>query len=117
MWSNKIESLRDFVVCECRDIPPDLVLAIIRHESGGIIGVRGKGKIRSPGILRDVNGNAHKIDVALGLMQCIPAVINGYNSGAPAAETATLEDMTGNDDRAARLQIRIGCNLNNFNLI
>lgn len=109
MWPNRIEALRDYVLCECRDIPPDLALAIIKHESAGVIGRPGKGHIKTPGILFDVHGNPHQIDIALGLMQCVPAVINGYNSGAPAGEKATLEDMTGNDERAARLQIRIGC--------
>lgn len=110
MWPNRIEALREFVLCECRDIPPDLVLAIIKHESAGIIGRPGNAKIRTPGTLYDTAGNPHKIDIALGLMQCIPAVVNGYNAGAPAGEKATLEDMTGDDERAARLQIRIGCN-------
>lgn len=109
MFPERVESLRGFVLCECRDIPPDLVLSIIRHESAGIIGRPGKGHIRSPGIVFDVNGVPHDIDVALGLMQTIPATIQGYNSDVPADERATLEDMTGTDERAARLQIRVGC--------
>lgn len=109
MFPERVEQLRGFVLCECRDIPPDLVLSIIRHESAGVIGRPGTGHIRTPGIVYDVNGTPHQIDIALGLMQTIPATIQGYNDSAPQGEAATLEDMTGNDERAARLQIRVGC--------
>lgn len=108
-WPRKIETLRKYVEWECRDIPPDLVLGIIKHESAGVPGIKGTGKIRTPGILHDVDGNAHEVDVALGLMQCIPAVVNGYNSGKTGADVVTYEDMTGDDDRAIRMQIRTGC--------
>jgi hypothetical protein len=43
-------------------------------------------------------------------MQTIPAVVNGYNKTvSKPALRATFEDISGNDERAARIQIRIGC--------
>ena len=108
-WNKRIESLRPIVLWECKDIPPDLVLSIIQHESAGIIGRRGSGRTKC-GKLKDVNGQEHEICTALGLMQTIPATINGYNNKKTGADFATLEDMIGSDERAARMQIRIGCN-------
>jgi hypothetical protein len=107
-WNDQIESLRSFVLWECKDLPPDLVLAIIRHESGGKIGRIGQGKTRC-GDLPDVYGNKHELCHASGLMQTIPATVAWYNDTAPDDQRATIEDMTGTDDRAARIQIRIGC--------
>lgn len=107
-WPAKIESLRQFVVWECKDIPPDLVLAIIKHESGGTPGIAAKVRCKC-GMLPDTAGNQLEVCNALGLMQTIPATINWYNDTAQPAEIATIEDMTGSDERAKRLQIRIGC--------
>jgi len=50
-----------------------------------------------------------KVCNALGLMQVIPVTVAWYNEGLPEAERATIEDMTGTDERAIRLQIRSGC--------
>lgn len=107
-WNKRVESLRPVVLWECRDIPPDLVLSIIQHESGGIPGRIGSGRVKC-GKLIDIKGNEHEICHALGLMQTIPATINGYNRNTAGNELATIEDMTGTDERAKRLQIRIGC--------
>jgi hypothetical protein len=107
-WNERIENLRNVVLWECKDIPPDLVLALIKHESAGYIG-RQAGVACKAGVLHDANGNPHTINHALGLMQTIPATIDWYNQSALNADKATLEDMTGNDERAARLQTRIGC--------
>ena len=107
-WPKRIESLRNFVLWECKDIPPDLVLAIIKHESAGVIGRQGTGHTKCGDII-DLNGNNHRVCNAMGLMQTIPATINWYNDSANDNEQATYEDMVGDDDRAARLQIRIGC--------
>lgn len=107
-WGDQIESLRPVVIWECKDIPPDLVLAVIQHESGGKTGTTGKGKTRC-GELPDVHGNKHELCHATGLMQAIPATVAWYNDTAPDDQKATIEDMIGTDERAARLQIRIGC--------
>lgn len=108
-WKPKIERLRPYVIAECKDIPPDLVLAIIQHESGGIAGRKSAANTRA-GTLYDIDGNPHVIKNALGLMQTIPATINSYNRGKEeTAQFATIEDLTGTDERAIRLQIRIGC--------
>jgi hypothetical protein len=107
-WNKRIEALRTIVLWECKDIPPDLVLALIKHESAGYVG-RKAGVACKPGVLHDAAGNSHTVNHALGLMQTIPATIDWYNQSAPANEKATFEDMTGTDERAARLQTRIGC--------
>lgn len=107
-WPEKIERLRNFVLWECKDIPPDLILAIINNESGGKIGIEGRVKTRA-GQLPDIEGNMHNLNHAMGLMQIIPATVNWYNQKAPADEKATIEDMQGDDERAARMQIRVGC--------
>lgn len=107
-WNKRTESLRPVVLWECKDIPPDLVLSIIQHESGGIPGRIGSGRTKC-GKLSDVHGNEHEICHALGLMQTIPDTVNGYNANATGADVATIEDMTGTDERAKRIQIRVGC--------
>lgn len=107
-WPEKIELLRPYVLWECRDIPPDLVLAIIQRESGGNIGIEGTGKTRC-GTLADLHGNSVSVCHALGLMQTIPATIKWYNESVADSQRATVEDMIGADERAARLQIRVGC--------
>jgi hypothetical protein len=107
-WPNKIQALRQYVEWECKDIPPDLVLAIIRHESGGNPGISAKTGCKC-GPLPTAAGGEKTVCNALGLMQIIPATIDFYNMTAPDNDKATLEDMTGTDDRAIRLQIRVGC--------
>lgn len=107
-WPTKIENLRKYVCWECREIPPDLVLAIIQHESGGRIGVMGKGHTKC-GKIPDINGNDREVCVAMGLMQCIADTVSGYNKNQTDSNMATFEDMTGTDERAARIQIRVGC--------
>lgn len=107
-WPPKIEKLRKYVVWECKDIPPDLVLAIIKHESGGTPGRRGTVHTKN-GTLVDVCGNEQIWNIALGLMQTIPGTIESFNSNKSGAGFATVEDVTGNDERAIRMQIRIGC--------
>jgi hypothetical protein len=107
-WGDKIERLRQWVTWECKDIPPDLVLSIIQRESGGKIGAIGRGKTRC-GELTDSTGNKTEICHALGLMQTIPATVAWYNKTVTGNDIATLDDMIGSDERAARMQIRIGC--------
>lgn len=108
-WTPKVESLRKYVLWECRDVPPDLVLAIINNESGGEPGIRAHVKCKC-GEIPDVNGIQHRICYAYGLMQCIPSLVQWYNTMTEDAEKkATIEDLQGSDERAIRIQIRIGC--------
>lgn len=107
-WPPKIEMFRSWVLWECKDIPPDLVLAIIKHESAGIIGRKASIGCKC-GDIPDVSGKLHRVCHAYGLMQVIPATVNWYNQNASQNEKATYEDVTGEDERAARIQIRIGC--------
>lgn len=107
-WPAKIERLRKYVEWECKDIPPDLVLAIIKHESGGNPGILAKVKCKC-GMMPTTSGDEINVCNAMGLMQVIPGTVDFYNRSAEEKEIATFEDMTGKDDRAIRLQIRTGC--------
>jgi len=108
-WPKSIEQWRRFVLWECKDIPPDLVLAIIQNESGGVVGAPGRNKTQC-GQVPTITGEPREICRAYGLMQTIPATVQTYNQAqSDPARRATLEDLGGRDERAARLQIAIGC--------
>lgn len=90
-------------------MPPDLVLAVIQNESGGIPGAPGRGRTRC-GMVPTLDGGQVEICRAFGLMQTIPATVDGYNKRQTDPDRiATIEDISGTDERAARLQIAIGC--------
>jgi hypothetical protein len=107
-WPTKIENLRKYVEWECKDIPPDLILGIIKHESGGNPGILARVKCKC-GLMPTASGDQVQVCNAMGLMQVIPATVDYYNQDAAPKDVATFEDMTGNDERAIRLQIRTGC--------
>lgn len=108
-WPPKIERLRTATTWECKDIPPDLILAIIKHESNGTIGRPG-GVNTKCGNVPTVNGGVKKVCKAFGLMQVIPSTVAYYNSQQSNPNNkATFEDISGTDERAARIQIKIGC--------
>lgn len=104
-WHPRIEQWRRFAVWEGKDIPPDLILAIIKHESAGIAGRLSNSATKSHEIEK-ADGTKITFNHAMGLTQCIPAVVAGYNKNF--SEKAYFEDMTGQTERAARLQIRLG---------
>ncbi len=106
-WPEHIERWRQFVLWECRDIPPDLVLAITKHESNGVPGIASSATTKPHDIPLEGGGHIN-YNHALGLMQIIPGTIASYNAGHPA-DIVFYEDMKGTDERAARLQIRVGC--------
>lgn len=120
-WPEHIESWRQFVLWECRDIPPDLVLAIIKHESNGVAGIASIATTKPHDIPLEGGGHIN-YNHALGLTQIIPGTIASYNNSHPS-DIVYYEDMKGTDERAARLQIRVGCavyasgirNLYNYN--
>ena len=106
-WPHQIERWRQFVQWECKDVSPDLVLAIIKHESGGIPGLVA-GASCKPHALPLAGGGSITFNHALGLMQVIPGTIASYNASHPS-DIVYYEDMKGQDERSARLQIRVGC--------
>jgi hypothetical protein len=105
-WPKHIEQYREYSSWECKDLPVDLVLAVIEHESGGIAGDQAKVKCKAA-ILPTVGGGKINVNRALGLMQVIPPNIAAWNE--QGGEQVFFEDMTGSDERAIRLQIRLGC--------
>jgi len=114
-WKQRIEKWRPFVSWECKDIPPDLVLAVIRNESNGVAGLPAGVQSKSRDYLPTVGGGQHWVDRAYGLMQTVPGTVLGYNKHEQAKADfdpltlATWEDISGTDERAARIQIRAGC--------
>lgn len=107
-WPSHIERLRQWASWECRDIPVDLVLAMVDQESNGQIGIIGKVKIKDVAQLPLENGGVSKpINHALGLMQIIPSHVLSWNQSK--TPIIYYDDMIGKDERAARLQMRIGC--------
>lgn len=110
-WPPQIEQWRAAAIQVGRDIPPDLLLAIIDHESDGIAGQIGQGKIAGPGDVPLRAGGAQYVDRALGLMQCIPAAIKGYNDSYGKAAPVFYEDMIGRDFESGKKQIAVGAAL------
>lgn len=114
-WQKRIEQWRPFVSWECKDIPPDLVLAVIRNESNGVAGLAAGRASKSRDYIPTVDGGQRYVDRAYGLMQTVPVTVLGYNKheqakpGFDPITLATWEDISGTDERAARIQIRAGC--------
>lgn len=107
-WPPHIERLRTWAQWECRDIPVDLVLSIIAHESGGRPGIEAARTCKAATIPTDSGGEI-TANRAMGLMQVIPSHVNSWNTNK--TPKITYQDMVGQDERAARLQIRIGCSI------
>lgn len=103
-WPKKIEQWRRVVSLEARDIPHDLILAIIAHESGGRAGEPSVATTK-PWDIPLRGGGVVNYNHALGLMQVIPRTLAGYNKNNP---TVYFEDMAGTTEQAARAQVRVG---------
>jgi hypothetical protein len=108
-WPAHIEQWRQFATWEAKDLPVDLVLAIVAHESGGVAGIKSHRTTAdtAQAELPLDSGTTQRAVNDLGLMQCSPALVADWNK--KMSPRATLEDMTNTDERAARLQLRIGC--------
>jgi hypothetical protein len=107
-WPKNVEQWRQYVSWESKDIPNDLVMSIIEHESGGQAGIKSHAGTKAAEILNDA-GDLVAVSNALGLMQVIPPHVAAWNLNK--IPKITLEDMTGDDERAARLQIKIGSSI------
>jgi len=107
-WPPHIERWRQYAQWECKDIPVDLVLAIIAHESGGRAGTEAERPCK-PDTLPTDGGGQIVVNHAMGLMQVIPSNVTAWNQNKKPV--ITYQDMTGKDERAVRLQIRIGCSI------
>ena len=108
VWPQHIERWRRYVVWESKDIPTDLVLSIIRHESRGKAGEISNAKT-PPGKMISDNGDEIVYNRATGLMQVIPSNVERWNE--KKKPIVTIEDMRGDDERAVRLQIRLGSSI------
>lgn len=102
-----VERWRQAASWEGKDVPIDILLAIIEHESGGIAGIVSRRK-RAAGFypLPLDSGGEKMVENDLGLMQTGPAVVLAFSKATKTP--VTYQDMTGKDERAYRLQIRVG---------
>lgn len=107
-WPPRIERLRSIVEWESRGFDPDLILAIIKQESGGIIGR--KGTTVKPWEIPTLASGVITYNRALGLMQVVPRTIASYNNRHPNAP-AYFEQMSGETEADARIQVRVGCEI------
>lgn len=109
IWPPRIERFRQIVLWESNGLPPDLILAIIKQESGGIIG-RKAGSTCKAWSIPTLGGGSITYNRALGLMQVVPRTIAGYNRRHPDAPVY-YEQMSGTTLTDARIQIRAGCDV------
>ncbi len=108
-WPPRIERFRLMVLWESQGIDPDLILAIIKQESGGVIGKKA-GSTCKPWEIPTLAGGFITYNRALGLMQVVPRTIASYNNRHPDAPVY-FEQMSGKTLTDARIQIRVGCNV------
>lgn len=109
-WPAQIERWRQIAIWDGRDIPADLILAIIAHESNGTPGAVSIGTTQAA-IIPSGSADLPTIQVnhALGLMQTIGSTINWYNDAGRGTEAPTnYAEMTGVQERDVRQQIRVG---------
>jgi len=107
-WPSNIERWRQFANWESKDIPTDLVLSIINNESGGQAGIKSTVNTKAADLPTD-SGGSITVNNAMGLMQVIPPNVAAWNQNK--TPTVTYEDMTGHDERAVRLQIKLGSSI------
>lgn len=104
-WPDHIARWQQFADWEARDVPAGIVLSIIEAESNGRPGAKGYKPLKGALLPHD-DGSKEEVFTPLGLMQPAPRVIASYNDSH--TPPATIEDMTGTDERGARQQIRVG---------
>jgi hypothetical protein len=83
------------------------VLAIIEHESGGIVGQKSGVQCGNHNFLPTKMGVPVLVKNAYGLMQTIPDVILDYSKDRKV--TIFFDDVSGDTKEAAEKQIKIGC--------
>jgi len=108
-WPAHIERLKPLVYDVCKDIPADLILAVIRRESNGVIGRVANSRTKLCRQLPTRQNTKKRVCHAMGLMQCVPVVVDDWNKSH--AQKVTVDDMTGKSSADGRIQIKIGCEL------
>jgi len=107
-WAPRIERWRSVVHGVAPDLPVELILGIIWHESRGDAGAIGKGSTK-PAVIPSSSGPM-KINHALGLMQVVPKNIAGWNAEFPK-KIATWEQLTSSSVAGGRKQIMLGAEI------
>jgi soluble lytic murein transglycosylase-like protein len=106
-WVNpNLQKIIPIVSAESDGLPPDLVMSVIKHESGGITGRESglRTADATPFIRRD--GSTITPRRAYGLMQCIGAVVADYNRSNDG--TVYYEEISGTTEQDAIKQVRVG---------
>jgi hypothetical protein len=106
IFSSRVDRWRPLVEDLAGDLPVDLVLGIVWHESAGRAGAIGRIKTRCAKVPTSAGGE-RKSCHALGLMQVVPGNVKNWNARHPD-RPATYEDMTGSSAAAAKIQLRLG---------
>lgn len=86
------------------------ILALIQNESGGVPGISASLPTAKVIPLPTRAGKEVLADRALGLMQVIPANIEGYNEHNPGQQVY-YEDMAGKDYQSGYVQIVVGLSI------
>lgn len=106
-FPKNIERWRKVATYEAADLPVDLVLAVIQHESGGVAGLRAGRATKHARDLPTASGGTKRLQHAAGLMQTIPVLVEAWNKNV-GKPIITADDLEGKDERAARIQTRLG---------
>lgn len=108
-WAPIVARHRSRVLQESGGFAPDLILAIIKQESGGVIGKKA-GATTKPWEIPSSSGGTLTYNRALGLMQVVPRTLASYNNRNPHVPVY-FEQMSGKTEGDARIQIRVGCDV------
>jgi len=108
-WPPIVARHRSRVLQESGGFAPDLILAIIKQESGGVIGKKA-GATTKPWEIPSLSGGTLTYNRALGLMQVVPRTLASYNNRHPHTPVY-FEQMSGKTEGDARIQIRVGCDV------
>ena len=105
-WPSATEAHRQAVEWERRDVPTEILLAIVQTESGGVPGLVSKLPSGCAELPTDAGGKRSSCN-DLGLCQINPTTAVTYNAQG-FKPGVTYDDLIGSDERAIRQQIRVG---------
>jgi len=105
-WPTAVEVHRQAVEWERRDVPAEIMLAIVQTESGGVPGLVSALPSGCAELPTDTGGKRSACN-DLGLCQINPTTAVTYNAQG-FKPPVTYDDLIGKDERAIRQQIRVG---------
>lgn len=105
-WPTAVEVHRQAVEWERRDVPAEIMFAIVQTESGGVPGLVSALPSGCAELPTDGGGKRSACN-DLGLCQINPTTAVTYNAQG-IKPAVTYDDLIGTDERAIRQQIRVG---------